>query len=131
MCNLTKYPPISLGENEQVVMAVTGRVLPSLSDMILILSFAPAWFFAPLLILHHLFRPITYIITTERVLAIEPSGVVETIDLVEIVKFKGSRKSLLIHGIKSRLWLTRLPDAWHFETVICNVMDKVDFETVD
>lgn len=127
MSNFKQYQPLLLGENEQVVMAVAGRILPSLSDMILIFYFTPAWIFAPLLMLHHFFRPLTYVITTDRVLAIEPSGSFEAIELIEIVQFRGSRKSLVIYGIKNRLWLSRLPDAWHFETVICKVMDKVRF----
>lgn len=128
MSNFKQYPPLLLGENEQVVTAVAGRILPSLSDLLLIFYFAPAWFFAPSLMLHHFFRPISYVITTDRVLALEPCGTIEAINLVDIVQFKGSRKTLILYGTKNRMWLSRLPDAWHFETVICNVMDKVKLE---
>lgn len=121
-----QYSARLLDTNEQVVFAVEGRVLPSLSDFIFIIAFAPALYLAPLLMLHHLFRPISYVITTERILSIEPGNAPETIKLTEITRMKGSKKSLLIYGVKKRLWLSRLPDAWHFETIIRKVTEKIE-----
>lgn len=120
-----KYDPVVLGDDEQIVLAVDGRILPSLSDFTFIFLFAPAWFLAPLLIVHRLFRPITYIITTERVLAVEPNGVLQAIMLSEIDHMKGSRTSLMVFGNNKRLWLARLPDAWFFESVLGNVIEKM------
>ncbi|PIB26693.1 hypothetical protein BFP76_11535 [Amylibacter kogurei] len=117
---------IPLIDNEQVVHAVDGRIFPTLSDIIMILIFAPALVIAPMLIIHNLFRPIIYVITTKRVLIHEPSGLVDAIDLTKIKHFRGGRKSLLIYADGKRLWLSRIPDAWHFEGVIRNVINKVE-----
>lgn len=89
-----------LGENEQMVLAVDGRALPSLSDMFAIFQFSPTWFMAPLIIIHRVFRLITYFITTERVFAVEPNGRLDTIELDEIVRMKGTRSSLMVYGRK-------------------------------
>ena len=120
-----QYPSVSLNKHEQIVLAVDARILPSLSDMMFITLFVPVWFFLLVPILHRIFRPITYIITTERILAVEPNGKFYGIGLDRIIKMKGTKTSLMVYGSKDRLWLPRLPDAWFFETVVWNVIDKV------
>ncbi len=125
MLGLDQYSPISLNENEQIVLSVEGKILPSLTDAIFIVAFTPAWFFLPLLTLHRAFRPITYIVTTERILAVEPRGVIDSICLNKVTKIKGTKTSMMVYGAESRLWLSRLPDAWFFETVVWKVIEKV------
>ncbi|TCS67667.1 hypothetical protein EDD52_101770 [Primorskyibacter sedentarius] len=120
-----QHPPVSLNKHEQIVMAVDARIFPSLSDVIFITLFVPVWFFLLVPILHRIFRPITYIITTERILAVEPNGKSYGIGLDGITKMKGTKTSLMIYGAEDRLWLPRLPDAWFFESVVWNVVDKV------
>lgn len=125
MSKFDRYDPIFLNEKEQIVLAVAGRIFPSLTDAIFIVGFAPALFFLPLLALHRAFRPVTYIVTTERILAVEPGGVVGSIDLRQVVKTKGTKTSLLVYGGNNRLWLSRLPDAWFFETVVWKVVKRL------
>ena len=116
-----------MNENEQVVLAVDGRILPSLSDVVFILLFDPQRILLPLLILHRIFRPITYFITTERILAVEPDGKLDEVQLGKIVKIRGTKTSLMVYSPENRLWLSRLPDAWFFETVVWKVVDKVGY----
>lgn len=120
-----QYSPVPLNENEQIVLSVAGKILPSLTDAIFIVVFAPAWFFLPLLTLHRTFRPITYIVTTDRILAVEPRGVINSIYLSKVTKTKGPKTSLMVYGTENRLWLSRLPDAWFFENVVWKVIEKV------
>lgn len=120
-----QYSPISLDENEQIVLSVEGKILPSLTDAMFIVVFAPAWFILLLVTLHRAFRPITYIVTTERILAVEPRGIVDSISLNKVTKSRGTKTSLMVYGTENRLWLSRLPDAWFFETVVWKVIEKV------
>lgn len=120
-----RYPPLKLGELEQVVFAIEGRIVPSLNDLIWILAIAPAWIITSALILHRLFRPICYLITTQRVIAIEPNGGREDIYLSEITRTRGTKTSLMLIGAQKRLWLSRLPDAWFFEHLIGKTIEKV------
>lgn len=124
MPDLTYPCAVLLNENEQIVLSVKGKILPSLGDAILIFVFAPAWFFLPLITLHRTFRPISYIITTERILAVEPNGVMCSICLDKITKIKGTKTSMMVYGTEGRLWLPRLPDAFFFETVVWKVIEK-------
>ncbi len=119
------HTPLLLNENEQIVLAVDGRILPSLSDVIFILCFDPQQLLLPLLILHRIFRSITYVITTERIIAVEPDGKIDEIWLEKIVRMKGTKTSLMVHCLETKLWLSRLPDAWFFESVVWKVIDKV------
>ncbi|WP_299501979.1 hypothetical protein [uncultured Roseobacter sp.] len=111
MSSFKMYQPVVLDNDEQVVLTVDGRILPSITDYIFILLFAPMWFFAPLLVLHRLFRPVSYMITTKRVLVLEPSGQLDAIEIDEIAKMQGTKTALMISGDAKCLWLTRLPDA--------------------
>ena len=126
MVNRFQYAPINLNENEQVVLAVEGRTLPSLSDAIFVVIFAPALFLLPLLVLHRFFRPVSYLITTQRILVAEPEGQRDSLSLREISKIRGTRTSLMIYTTKHRMWLSRLPDAWYFENVINNLIEKIE-----
>lgn len=125
MLGFDQYYPISLNENEQVVLSVAGKIFPGLADAIFIVVFAPALFFLPLLVLHRAFRPITYVVTTERIIAVEPRGVIDSIYLSKVTKIKGTKTSLMVYGTENRLWLSRLPDAWFFETVVWKVIEKM------
>lgn len=117
--------PFLLEESEQLVFASKGRKVPTLADLSYILIFAQAWFLAPALAVHYHFRPLLYVITKKRVFAVAPDGILGSIEITDIARFKGSKKSLLLTGAGNRLWLSRLPDAWHFEAVIRNVIEKV------
>ena len=103
MRNSLHISPILLGENEQVVFAVMGKALPSLSDAIWFMFFPLMTFFLPLLLIHRLFRPVAYMITTNRILVVEPEGLLDEIALNGIVKMRGTRTSLLIYADKKML----------------------------
>lgn len=96
-----------------------------MADAIWIIGFSPAFFFLPLLTLHRLFRPVSYLLTTERLLVVEPEGEIDAIPIHQITKTRSKKTSLMIYGNGRRMWLSRLPDAWFFETVIWKVIDKV------
>jgi hypothetical protein len=121
--NVEEYSPVLLNEHEQIVLSVAGRLWPNLNDAIFI--FASAWFFLPILTLHRAFRPITYIVTTERILAVEPRRIAGSVYLDKVTKTYGTKTSLMVCGAEKRLWLSRLPDAWFFETVVWKVIEKV------
>lgn len=108
-----------------MVLAVAGRVLPTLNSAIWIWIFAPTVTLLPLLLFHRAWRSVTYIITTERVLIVEPQGVVDEIRLGEISKVRTSRASMMIYGQHRRFWLSRLPDGVFFASVIRNVTQAV------
>jgi len=112
------YQPLLLEETEQVVHVVHGRVLPSISDVVLIAVFSPTLMFLVWLSVHRFFRSVTYIVTTQRVLVVESQGIVGEMHLKEILRIKTLRKAMMIQGTSGRLWLSRLPDAWHFETTL-------------
>lgn len=125
MSRIREYAPILLNNSEQVVIAIEGRLLPTLSSALWITVISPSAVFLPLLIFHRFWRSITYVVTTERVLIVEPHGSVGEIKLDEIVKIRASKTSMMIYGPKKRLWLSRLPDACFFENLIVNVTEKV------
>jgi len=118
------FSEITLNENEQIVITCHGRIWLSLNNIIWILLFAPAYLFVPLLTLHHLFRPVCYIITTQRVLVVEPSSIIQSMDLNQIKKMSGSRTSLMLHSEENRMYLARLQDAWQFETIINKTRER-------
>ena len=125
------YAPIELNEHEQVVLAIDGRIFPNLPEFIIYLIVFPlvafpAFFFVALLTIHRLFRPVSYVITTERVLVVEPGGMIDAIRLDQISKIKRKYTSLRVFGADRRLRLSRLPDARFFETVIWKVIAKVN-----
>jgi len=68
------HSPIVLNDGEQVVHAVHARILPTLTEVVVIALCAPLalviWLFV-----HRSFRSSTYVITTQRVLSVERSGV--------------------------------------------------------
>lgn len=99
--------------------------MPTLADVILIGVLSPTLAMIPWLIIHFSFRRMVYVITTQRVLVSDSSGVIGEMRLSEISGFRGSRTSLLLSGNGPKLWLPRLPDAWQFETIIRKVSDKV------
>ena len=105
-------------ETEQLVHAVEGRILPTFSDFFWIVLFAPSLIFLVWLSVHRLFRSVTYIITTQRVLVVEPQGVVDEIQIKDIQRTRTRRRAMMIHGPSNRLWLSRLPDAWRFEAIL-------------
>lgn len=107
------------------MLAVNGRVFPSIWDLFLIFAVSPTVVLVPWLTLHYMFRSVTYVITTERVLVVEPRGITDQIRIDQITRCRGSRKSLLIYGRSNRVWLPRLPDAWHFEAVILKLRDRI------
>ncbi|SPJ31245.1 hypothetical protein [Falsiruegeria mediterranea] len=119
------FQPLTLNENEQIVFSEQARVLPTLTDLIAVAVFAPTLMLVPWLIVHRLFRRTVYLITTQRVLIDESDGVAAEMALDEIVKFRGTRKSLLIVGAKRRLWVARCHDAWRFETIVERVIKCV------
>lgn len=80
-----------------------ARVLPSLSDAIFICLFIPFWLFLLVPILHRIYRPITHLISTERILAVEPSGKLYEIGLEDIAKMRGTKTSLMVYGTEGRL----------------------------
>ncbi|WP_146344520.1 hypothetical protein [Falsiphaeobacter marinintestinus] len=121
----THHSPITLNENEQIVMAIKGRVLPGLADAIWIIFLSLAFYFFPLLALHRFFRPVSYLLTIERLLVAEPKGEIDAISINQIAKTRSTKTSLMVYGNRRRLWLARLPDAWYFETVLWKVIDKV------
>lgn len=125
MSRIREYAPIMLNDGEQVVTAIEGSLLPSLSSAIWIYVVSPSTIFLPLLIFHRFWRSITYFVTTERVLIVEPHGIVGEIKLDEILKIRSSKTSMMIYGREKRLWLSRLPDALFFENLIVNVTEKV------
>ncbi|KIC41328.1 hypothetical protein RA27_10450 [Ruegeria sp. ANG-R] len=113
-----------LGENEQPVYAVRARLLPSLSDAILIAVIAPTLMMFPWVMIHFIFRRTIYVITTQRVVVLDAGGVVSEMCLSDIKNFRGSRTALLLRGARIKLWLPRLPDAWHFEDIIRRTIKK-------
>lgn len=117
--------PILLNQDEQAVYAVKACVLPTLTDAILILIFAPTLMMFPWLVIHFAFRRTYYVITTQRVLVLDAGGVIGEARLSDIDRIRGSRSALMLMGADTRLWLPRLPDAWHFEGIITRVMAKV------
>lgn len=125
MSRIREYAPVLLNDKEQVVLAIEGRLLPSLSSAIWIVFISPSAIFLPFLILHRFWRSITYIITTERILIVEPQGCVGEISLDEIVKIRATKTSMMIYGKSKKLWLSRLPDACFFENLIANVVEKM------
>ncbi|MDX1743690.1 MAG: hypothetical protein R3186_08850 [Ruegeria sp.] len=116
--------PLILGENEQSVYAVQARLLPSLSDATLVAVFAPTLMIFPWVIIHFLFRRNVYVITTQRVIVLDASGVVSEMCLSDIMHFRGSKTALLLRGACLKLWLPRLPDAWYFEDIIRRTIKK-------
>lgn len=118
------FQPLMLNEDEQIVFSEQARVLPTLTDLIAVAVFAPTLMLIPWLMVHRLFRRTVYMITTQRVLIIEPDGVTAEMALDEIVKFRGTRKSLLIVGDNRRLWVARSHDAWRFETIVDRLIKR-------
>ncbi|MCA0857982.1 hypothetical protein [Phaeobacter italicus] len=114
------HSPIVLNDGEQVVHAVHARILPTLTEVGVIALCAPLalviWLFV-----HRSFRSSTYVITTQRVLSVERSGVCDEVGIGDIQRLKTRRGAMMIYAGGKRLWLPRLPDGWHFETVLNNV----------
>ncbi|MEP1613480.1 MAG: hypothetical protein ABJL72_16360 [Roseobacter sp.] len=125
MSRIREYAPVLLNDKEQVVLAIEGRLLPSLSSAIWIVLVSPSTIFLPLLIFHRFWRSITYIVTTQRILIVERQGCVGEILLDEIVKIRASKTSMMVYGKSKKLWLSRLPDAYFFENLIMNVVEKI------
>ncbi|WP_164661573.1 hypothetical protein [Tropicibacter sp. Alg240-R139] len=121
----SQFQAVTLSEGEQIVFSEQSRVLPILKDAIYIAIFAPTLMLMPWLTVHRMFRRSVYLVTTQRVLVVEPDGVVGEIGVSDIVGFRGTRSSLLIIGGTSRLWLPRLHDAWRFETIVQRVIERV------
>lgn len=127
---IQQFAPILFNENEQVVIAIEGRILPTLNSAIWISMVVPVYLYLSLIIFHRFCRSVVYIVTTERVLVVEPQGIIDEIQLDEIVRIRTSRKSMMIYGQKKRLWLARIPDAIFFESLINNVIAKVASQKV-
>ncbi|AZV80249.1 hypothetical protein EBB79_01310 [Parasedimentitalea marina] len=112
------HVPLQLEEGEQRVQIIRGRVSPTISDLALIVLFSPTLMLVIWLSLHRLFRPVAYILTTQRVLVMEPQNVVGEIAIKDIQRIRTLRKAMMIQSPSSRLWLSRLPDAWQFEATL-------------
>ncbi|MFW8596223.1 hypothetical protein [Cribrihabitans neustonicus] len=114
-------PGLLLGDGEQVVLAVPARTLPTLNEMALILLFAPAALILYFLI-HRTFRRVAYVITTKRVLVLEPEGTAREIAIADIRRTRTLRGAMMVHGAGGAvLWLPRLRDGWQFDTVLTRV----------
>ncbi|KIC36955.1 hypothetical protein [Leisingera sp. ANG-M7] len=114
------HAPIELHEGEQLVHAVHARIAPTLSEILAIVLFAPValviW-----LAVHRAFRSTTYVITTQRVLAVEKQGQCGEVSIKDIQRLRTFRGAMMIHAAETRLWLPRLPDGWQFETILNRV----------
>ncbi|AHB86008.1 hypothetical protein KQ247_11120 [Ruegeria pomeroyi] len=111
------HTAILLSEAEQVVFTTHARIAPTLTELVIIVVFAPIalviWLF-----IHRSFRSTVYMITTKRVLVIEKQGIVDQIPIQDIQRVTGRRRSMMIYGSDTRLWLARLQDGWQFETIL-------------
>ncbi|MFS4581182.1 hypothetical protein [Phaeobacter sp. C3_T13_0] len=119
------HAPIELNTGEQLVYAVHARNVPTLTEVVVIVLCAPLamviWLFV-----HRVFRSSTYVITTQRVLSVERSGACVELAIKDIQRMKTRRGAMVIVAGDKRLWLPRLPDGWHFETVLNKVKKLVD-----
>ncbi|MEO9780803.1 MAG: hypothetical protein ABJH07_22220 [Sedimentitalea sp.] len=118
----TEFAALTLENDEQIVFAAAARSFPTLWEIIVFVLFSPALAVLPALAVHYAFRRSVYVITTRRVLAIEPERVAGEMRLLDIVGFRGTRKALMIRSGSGCLWLSRLQDAWQFETIVKRVM---------
>lgn len=116
--SIQDHVPLQLEEGEQVVQTIRGRVSPTISDLTLIVLFSPTLMLVIWLSLHRLFRPVTYILTTRRVLVMEPQSVVDEMAIKDIQRIRTLRNAMMIQSSSGPLWLSRLPDAWQFEATL-------------
>ncbi|MEX0305391.1 MAG: hypothetical protein AB3N24_23475 [Leisingera sp.] len=114
------HAPILLNEDEQLVYAVHARIAPTLTEVVVVVLCAPValviWLFV-----HRAFRSATYVITTQRVLVVEKQGTCDEVEVSAIQRLKTRRGAMKIYAGGKRLWLPRLPDGWHFESILNKV----------
>lgn len=117
------FEPLELEDNEQFVFAVAARSLPTLGEFIAIGVVAPTLMLLPWLMVHRGFRRTVYVITTIRVIVAEPRALTGEIDLQDITRVRSNRTALVLHGKEgARLRVSRVPDAWYFETILRRVI---------
>lgn len=120
------FKQLTLNEEEQVVLAVQARRFPNVRDFILV--FVLFKYFLMFLLaqsIHRVFRPQVYIITTQRVLIVEPEGILCEMPIGEIVKTRGGQGNLMIYGRRQRIWMNRLEAGWQFRDTLLNVQRKM------
>lgn len=119
------FAPLELEPNEQIVFVTKGIVLPGRYDAWFWILFLIAPFIAIPICIHRAFRPVSYLITTQRVIVAEPVGAAQSLALSEINRRRGTRSALMLYGRSKRMWLNRLEDAWRFDSILQKTIEKV------
>jgi hypothetical protein len=124
MLHTNYFSQIELSDDEQVVLAVKGMVIPVWKSHATHLIFVALFPLILLVYLHRFFRPIAYMITTKRVIALDQNTTLQAIHLKELERIRCGPQGMMLYAGSQKMWLSRIQDTKQFEATIQNVRRK-------